>query len=279
MHMSVIGQQIKKYRTEKGITQEQLGNMIGVTTQAVSKWERGGTPDAELLPALSDALSVSIDALFGREEQGLSDTIARTVCNAPTEQSYKLAFNICWAIQLGLCRNISFLEDFLSTYIDSGVLAADRSDYASKTVLDEGISSARIAPDLHYFFILSEPEGSIKDQLSDMEELRKVFQIFSDKKLLKIIFYMLSRQNKPLDTSLISKMTGIDLAETDRCMEHLTKNCLVDRSLVATENGTINVYTYRHESSIIPLLCFADEIARNGLKNFGINFDRKKPLL
>ena len=48
--MSVIGQQIKKYRTLRGITQEQLGNTIGVTTQAVSKWERGGTPDAELLP-------------------------------------------------------------------------------------------------------------------------------------------------------------------------------------------------------------------------------------
>ena len=67
--MSVIGQQIKKYRSVKGITQEQLGRLIGVTTQAVSKWECGGTPDAELLPALADVFGVSIDALFGREEQ------------------------------------------------------------------------------------------------------------------------------------------------------------------------------------------------------------------
>ena len=36
--MSVIGEQIKKIRTEKGITQEQLGELIGVTTQAVSRW-------------------------------------------------------------------------------------------------------------------------------------------------------------------------------------------------------------------------------------------------
>ena len=43
--MSVIGEQIKKYRVQKRYTQEKLGNMIGVTTQAVSKWERGGTPD------------------------------------------------------------------------------------------------------------------------------------------------------------------------------------------------------------------------------------------
>lgn len=44
--MSVIGKQIKKYCTKKGFTQEQFGQLLGVTTQAVSKWERGGTPDA-----------------------------------------------------------------------------------------------------------------------------------------------------------------------------------------------------------------------------------------
>ena len=45
--MSVIGQYIKKFRTAKGITQEQL---VGVSTQAVSKWECGGTPDAQTRP-------------------------------------------------------------------------------------------------------------------------------------------------------------------------------------------------------------------------------------
>ena len=61
--MSDIGSYIKKYRTAKGITQEQLGELVGVTTQAVSKWERGGTPDAELLPRLAEVLEVSIVSL------------------------------------------------------------------------------------------------------------------------------------------------------------------------------------------------------------------------
>ena len=54
---------------ENGLTQEQVGRMIGVTTQAVSKWERGSTPDAEILPLIADALGVSVDALYGREER------------------------------------------------------------------------------------------------------------------------------------------------------------------------------------------------------------------
>ena len=75
--MSVIGEQIKKIRIEKGITQEQLGEMIGVTTQAVSRWERGGTPDAEILPSIADVLGVSTDALFGRENRSFIATLAR----------------------------------------------------------------------------------------------------------------------------------------------------------------------------------------------------------
>lgn len=42
--MSVLGEQIKKYRIRRNITQEELGERVGVTMQAVSRWERGGAP-------------------------------------------------------------------------------------------------------------------------------------------------------------------------------------------------------------------------------------------
>jgi transcriptional regulator with XRE-family HTH domain len=83
--MSVIGKQIKKYRNQKKYTQEKLGSLIGVTTQAVSKWERGGTPDAEVLPKLADALGVSIDALFGREEQDIRLTLMKKLSAMPQD--------------------------------------------------------------------------------------------------------------------------------------------------------------------------------------------------
>lgn len=51
--METIGHQIRKYRVERGYTQEKLGQLIGVTSQAVSKWERGSVPDAELIPLIA----------------------------------------------------------------------------------------------------------------------------------------------------------------------------------------------------------------------------------
>ena len=61
-----IGAIIKKLRAENNITQETLANAIGVTPQAISRWEsEGGYPDIELLPALADFFSVSTDELLG----------------------------------------------------------------------------------------------------------------------------------------------------------------------------------------------------------------------
>ena len=63
-----MGARIARYRKELGLTQEALANRLGVTNQAVSKWEGDVCcPDIQLLPALADALGLSLDALFGRE--------------------------------------------------------------------------------------------------------------------------------------------------------------------------------------------------------------------
>lgn len=60
-----IGSQIKALRQRKGVTQDALAQHLGVTAQAVSKWERGvATPDIAILPELSAFFGVSIDELF-----------------------------------------------------------------------------------------------------------------------------------------------------------------------------------------------------------------------
>lgn len=64
-----INQQIFKLRKEKGVTQEELARAVGVTNQAVSKWESGiCCPDVQLLPDLARYFNVSIDTLFGEKD-------------------------------------------------------------------------------------------------------------------------------------------------------------------------------------------------------------------
>ncbi len=60
-----IGMQIKALRTEKHATQEELAGQLGVSAQAVSKWETGASlPDVTLLPQLAAYFGVAIDELF-----------------------------------------------------------------------------------------------------------------------------------------------------------------------------------------------------------------------
>lgn len=64
----VIGANIARLRKEKNMTQEQLANHMGISFQAVSKWENGlSSPDVSSFPMLADVFGVTIDELFGRE--------------------------------------------------------------------------------------------------------------------------------------------------------------------------------------------------------------------
>lgn len=65
-----IGETICQYRQMRKMTQEEFASRIGVTAQAVSKWERGnGMPDVSLLAGICKVLGVSASSLIGVEER------------------------------------------------------------------------------------------------------------------------------------------------------------------------------------------------------------------
>lgn len=74
--MISLGNNIKYARKKLGLTQEELAAQIGVTPQAVSKWEKGtGMPDISMIVPLAQTLSVSTDTLFGLVETDLDDSV------------------------------------------------------------------------------------------------------------------------------------------------------------------------------------------------------------
>lgn len=68
METEKIANFIKIHRKEKGLTQQQLAELVGVTEKAVSKWETGrGVPDISLLIPISEALDVKVSELLNGE--------------------------------------------------------------------------------------------------------------------------------------------------------------------------------------------------------------------
>ncbi len=60
-----IGENIKRLRTDAGLTQRALAYKLQISIQAVSKWEQSRSyPDITLLPRIAELFSVTIDKLF-----------------------------------------------------------------------------------------------------------------------------------------------------------------------------------------------------------------------
>lgn len=67
--MTLFGDQIKHYRKQAGLSQEKMAEKIGVSRQAITKWENGtGTPDISNLMAIANLFQLSIDELLSNEK-------------------------------------------------------------------------------------------------------------------------------------------------------------------------------------------------------------------
>ena len=95
-----IGKFIAVLRKEKGLTQEQLGEKLGVTNKTVSRWENGNyMPDVEMLSLLSKEFGVSINELISGErllaedfKKAADDNLVTALNNSTFTLKEKIAF-------------------------------------------------------------------------------------------------------------------------------------------------------------------------------------------
>ena len=65
MRKIIIAEKVRAYRIQNRVTQIELANLLGITAQTVSKWEREECcPDIALLPVLADAMGCTVDEFF-----------------------------------------------------------------------------------------------------------------------------------------------------------------------------------------------------------------------
>lgn len=111
MNQAKIGKFINECRKEKGLTQNQLAEKLGITDKAVSKWETGkGLPDAAIMIALCDQLGISVNELLSGErltednyEEKANENIV-TMAKAADKNRKRVIFVVALIGVLLLCR-------------------------------------------------------------------------------------------------------------------------------------------------------------------------------
>jgi transcriptional regulator with XRE-family HTH domain len=87
----MVGDQIKKARRLAGLSQKQLGDLVGKGISTVSEWESNKrSPDVELLPVLSEALNVSMSYLIGVTDNPSFGKTAKEEIVQPTSEIREL---------------------------------------------------------------------------------------------------------------------------------------------------------------------------------------------
>ena len=108
----MIGDKIKKLRRSKDLTQEELATHLGISYQAISKWERNdGYPDITMLPALANYFEISVDELIGMNEIYSSNKLEE--------------INQKWLENRALGKhkeNVELMRSALKTYPNNGLL-------------------------------------------------------------------------------------------------------------------------------------------------------------
>ena len=121
--MLYIAENLKRLRREKSMTQEEVSEILNVSPQSVSKWERGETyPDITLLPTLAILYETSVDALIGMDK--ITDAQSKNVVYTKVHEYLRQRENE---------RAMAILAETLKTFPnDEGLL----SDYAMSLALE-----------------------------------------------------------------------------------------------------------------------------------------------
>ncbi len=81
-----LGSNIRNFRKNKGFTQEELAGMLGVTPQAVSRWESEvGLPDVSMIVPIAQTLGITTDALLGYQQQSQDEKITQKIFEKMSE--------------------------------------------------------------------------------------------------------------------------------------------------------------------------------------------------
>lgn len=258
---------ITRLRKERGLTQEQLGQLVGVSAQAVSKWEKGGAPDVELLPVLADRLGVSIDTLFGRAEPSTADMTAQFqqwLLSIPSKERFSVLFELlattstCLGSDLMSAGILPFMTLGDTCYMDNIVPnTTSRTWLRAYVHAEEGLFLGVLSKDFPLYLLMPEPSEGYQGNLPTPEECRKLFTALALPGAMEILLYLYRREKNFYLPAAIAKQTSLPLEDVLEALSQMEGCDLLKKQKLELEDGLTQVYTLHDSYAFIPFLYFA----------------------
>lgn len=273
--MTPLSKTIKRLRLERGLTQEELASLLGVSGQAVSKWETNDTyPDGALLLPLAEVLGVSLDTLFDNRAVSMTDAsqrVMRLFQNTPKENRISLARELCWQIQRGLVLG------------DAESLSEDLQERPPKnrasfflgnngfTLISDGKEP--------FFSVFEEPEDGFGHFLEDKEALRQLFLILSEEDTLRALIYLMEQpQGYVFEGEVLGRACSIEDGRLTDVLNGLSQLKAIKERALSINGEAHSLYYVIASHNLLALFLIAKQLFFHG-SYFLKQHTRTRPLI
>lgn len=255
---TIFSAQLQKLRKEHGVTQDTLAAHLGVSPQAVSKWENGSYPDGDLLPKIADFFGVSIDYLYGRAKEDTStvqkiiDELQNIVTDSDSskEEFFEQALNYAWAIQHAAWASTR-------SYYDRPELDEKDTVTVSEISSKAGFTYMRLNKNLEYYFLVKQPKEGLANYLKVTDKAAELFAFLGDKTNLKILQYMLTlKWQEAVRAKTVAKLLDIPVEKAEKSLDFLCKfnGTFSKGSIINEDNKSDSIYRTSSVLTVAPIM-------------------------
>ena len=271
-----FSQNIKHFRLEKNLTQEQLAAVLGISGQAISKWETSETyPDGSMLVPLAQALGVSLDQLFGNEIYTMEDVslrIIKLLLHTPAKDRLHRVRDLGWQMEKGLFNCISPRE---LTYSPKEILGKKASSYHLSDYGFTHISNG-LTP---FFAVFPEYGDNLTQAIGDGEEVRKLFTAMSSPEVMRSVLWIHRKEEEfVFEPALLGMDCGLEGAVLDNVLEQLHNLNLLHKLDVELNGEQRILYNTRPSHKVMALFIMAAELNYNRGYSY-MSHHRNRPYL
>ena len=279
MDITLIGKNIAELRKARGIKQDEVAKYVGVSAQAVSKWENGGVPDTELLPKIAEFFNVTMDELFGlqnRKAIDLYDAILDDICKTKGEKRIARVFELCWIIEQSLYGTILSDPERLA---EESQAHNENDQLYSQVLVDSGYTEMGLFNRMQYFLVVPDAKDKDKALLSGID-YPSFFKLLSDPDVFNTLVYLYKRESRHLFTEqLLMKEVNLTQQKVREILEKLLQLRLLEKQLAEVDGETVSLYSFWARPSFVSMLIFAREMIDIPENFYVNNGSRRKPYL
>ena len=239
-----IGKNIAELRKSRGMTQEQLAETLGVSSQSISKWENEVTmPDIMLLPVIAGCFDMAVDELYGSKK--LKEKERSVDYDEIPEMLYDTVIDLTqrgWVYTVE-GKDIEAEKERMKSYL------AENRKVKTATFSNKGgavIATSEIG-------LLHRGKANADQLVQD--GIGRVLEVMSNTAVRRIFAYEMDNMTKPITAPYVAKKCDIFPNEAAEALELLTEihvNHLTE--VMLDENNSVRMYALNSDEFIMYVL-------------------------